>query len=457
MPTIRRRPSARIEKLSSVVLALVAGLCGAGALYALHRIGWGDGRALALYAGVPGALGLGFAAGLLFGAPARLGLIATAFTGLVGVYGAELYLTLGERETGQSRQVPAGWDARSLAEVVEALRASGEAAYPAGFGRTLLAAEATGRLVSRVRLDGREALPLGGVSNATTVACNEAGQYLVYRSDERGFHNPPGLWARAPLEVAALGDSFTHGACVASDRNMVAGVRTRFPLTLNLGMGGNGPLMMLAGIKEYLVEMRPRVVLWFYFEGNDLTKDLWQERASDLLMAYLQPDFRQGLGARQAEIDRALDAVAASELESAREHQTPTGAPPARAVAIADVVLLRALRHRMGLAAGVVDLELFRRVLAEAKRAVESWDGRLHFVYLPGLERYRAPLGAFAQDMLAQRVLGVVDELGVATIDLRPTFAAEPNPEALFHGHYNEAGHRLVAAAVLAALGAPPE
>ena len=35
-----------------------------------------------------------------------------------------------------------------------------------------------------------ELLPLSGISNATTVLCNESGEYSIYQSDRYGFNNP---------------------------------------------------------------------------------------------------------------------------------------------------------------------------------------------------------------------------------------------------------------------------
>jgi lysophospholipase L1-like esterase len=120
---------------------------------------------------------------------------------------------------------------------------------------------------------------------------NENGPWVTYRSDEYGFHNPTGIWQSAPLDIAALGDSYTHGHCVPSDKNFVALIRRRFPATLNLGVSGNGPLLELATLKEYLLPLKPKIVLWFYYEGNDLS-DLQNERQSALLRRYLHDDFR---------------------------------------------------------------------------------------------------------------------------------------------------------------------
>jgi len=92
---------------------------------------------------------------------------------------------------------------------------------------------------------------------------------------DHDFHNPAGIWESKP-NIAAVGDSFAHGACVDSESNFVNRIRQRYPNTLNLGMGGNGPLLALAGIQEYLADLEPKLVLWFFFDGNDLDEVLRQ-------------------------------------------------------------------------------------------------------------------------------------------------------------------------------------
>src|SRR5262249_55402503 len=138
-----------------------------------------------------------------------------------------------------------------------------------------------------------------------TLLCNESGSYVSYESDEHGFNNPRGLWTQGSVKIVALGDSFTHGYCVADDKNFIALVRRVHPGTVNLGMAGDGPLLMLATFREYVRVVKPRVVLWFYFEGNDLA-DLVHERTSTILTRYLEDGFSQNLIDRQIEIDKAL-------------------------------------------------------------------------------------------------------------------------------------------------------
>ena len=71
-------------------------------------------------------------------------------------------------------------------------------------------------------------------------------------------------------------------------------------------MRGSGPLFALAQIKEYLPALKPKkIVLWFYYEGNDLS-DLKVEQQSRLLRRYMEDGFTQNLFDRQTDIDRAL-------------------------------------------------------------------------------------------------------------------------------------------------------
>jgi hypothetical protein len=439
----------RPGRLSAAVLIAGAATCLAVAVH-IGSIGiasfddW-----TVLYVALAAGLGILLLAGLLLKPASRAALAVSACAMLVAVLLADLYLAV----TGQQVVRPAhtAGDQRSVHDVVRDLRAEGRRAYPVLSGRTLLVRRADGALVSSIAIDGRETIPLGGIADVLTVYCNEDGSYLIYASDEHGFHNPSGLWARPRLDVAAVGDSFTHGACVPSDRNMVALIRGRFPATLNLGMAGNGPLTELAAIKEYLPKRRPRVVLWFYYEGNDVSKDLFIERKAPGLVAYLDEGFAQGLENRQPAIDAAL----ATEVEKAYE-ATPADAPaPApQAVKFLDVLLLRHLRDALGLAVGNADIPLFRRVMGEANRTVAGWGGRLYFVYLPSEARYLGLGGRIAQSGLRTRVLATVRGLGIPVIDIHVSFADSPTPRRLFQGHFTPEGYRIAAEAILARLAA---
>ena len=88
-----------------------------------------------------------------------------------------------------------------------------------------------------------------------TVHCNESGFRSVYRSDEYGFNNPPGLHGQA-VQVIVVGDSFAHGACVQPQDTFAAALRRLGTSTLSLGMDGSGPLLQLAILTEYAQALR---------------------------------------------------------------------------------------------------------------------------------------------------------------------------------------------------------
>ena len=345
------------------------------------------------------------------------------------------------------------FDIRSKRDIVKDFQKKGIEAVPTIIPVDLLKEQAIGNFRSVITINGDEALPLGGISNKTTVLCNESGQYQSYESDEHGFHNPRGIWSVNRIDVVAVGDSFTQGHCVSSDRNFVALIRNQYPNTLNLGMNGQGPLITFATFKEYAQPLKPKVVLWFFWEGNDIA-DLDTERKSPLLRRYLESDFSQSLTQRQRDIDDALASYI--ELEYA------TVSAKAKSIInwkaghfLRGLITLSDLRQRIGLAwSNSSDLELdfdvLHRALKEARQLVEAWGGKLYFVYLPEHWRYANP--SYAEDF-HDRVVLLVENLDIPLIDVHRVFQAQPDPLALFPfrrmGHYNEAGHKIVADSVV--------
>jgi hypothetical protein len=76
----------------------------------------------------------------------------------------------------------------------------------------------------------------------------------------------------------------------------------------------------------------------------------------------------------------------------------------------------------------------------------------MHFVYLADLHNLHG-----AEHPARRAILATVRELGLPLIDVQPAFAAVPDPMTLRYNaesHCNEAGYRLIADTVLAAL--PP-
>ncbi|MBF0130654.1 MAG: hypothetical protein HQL33_11740 [Alphaproteobacteria bacterium] len=385
----------------------------------------------------------------------RLNFVATVLLSVGVVYVFELGLQLGWFAAPARYGFGQGdgtFDKRSVGQVVAEGRAQGKPLFPSVFPFSLFSYRPDGTTGSALG----DLLPLGGVSGVTTVSCNETGSFLIYESDAHGFHNPKGSWDGRPVDLMAVGDSFTQGHCVASDRNFVARIRARHPRTVSVGMAGNGPLLMLASLREYLPLLKPKVVLWFYYEENDISDDLPVESTAPVLTRYLaEPGFTQNLGARQEEIDTRIGAW----LDRLGTEAPSAVNPPPRlgtfgSLVLSDLLLLRSTRNILNVQfkPDAAFVRLFDDILARAKAEVEARGGRLVFVNLPGKRRFANAIGAWFQDIRRERVFVLLKRQGIPVIDTVPVFSAHPDPQSLFHFHYTEDGNERVASAVLSRL-----
>jgi len=486
--TNNHRPDV-ITRAANLVLSISAGLCFLLFLLMIGRHGWS--WQYVLFLALAGIL----AGSLRFPGPIKVNLTLVLYSLMVCGYLAEAVLALnpvsqqlsffgagwlpkafGENAGMTKMQVESArkqhveFDVRSRLSVIMDLRRDGRDAWPSVPATALYKDWQHGSSLPVITIEGVGVMPLGGIANKRTVYCNENGTHTIYDADEHGFHNPGGQWTASEHSLAAVGDSFVQGACVPTDKNFVALLRQRFPKTLNVGRGGNGPLSELASIKEYVSIVKPSLVFWFYFEENDLIEDFPIELRNPILREYVKEGFSQGLIGKQAAIDQALiahiDAVQKTQGVAGRMWSNLTE-PRSLDEIIGQLeqrVKLSSLREtitgligRESTQPGEHDLQVhppvseetihrFRDVLAEAQRSIQAWGGTLVFVYLPQWERY-ADVEYASKDRTA--VLATARSLSLPIIDMHPVFAAHPDPVGLFpfreRGHYTEEGHRIVA------------
>lgn len=421
-------------------------------------------QAILLYVGAPAAAGIVLFLCLRLQPLRKLKFVLSLASSVFAIYGAEYFLariathldSLTAERVERARTLGVRFDSRSRIEVIEEFEKRKVAAVPAVTPFLLLNRAPGGELRSAVGHQETELLPLGGISQRPTVFCNELGEYVVYKSDEHGFNNPLSIWSSDRLDVAIVGDSNAHGACVEPERSFVGLIRNQITKTLTLGGNGNGPLLMLASLREYLPRLSPKYVLWFHCEGNDLG-DLIREKNSPLLIRYLRTEFTQGLRGRQDAIDRVLQDFVD------RERRAVKGG-----LSLSETLKLTRLRQSMGLVYGSArnapapiqpnpgDFDLFREILLRADRTASSWKGKLMFVYLPAWDRYNSHDAQSTKDR--EKVLNIVRQLQIPIIDIHEAFQNSKDPLAFFpfryNGHYNHAGQELVANRVLESINA---
>lgn len=407
----------------------------------------------------------------------KLRLLAIALTGSLSIillWGGELVLELGRTDPGIAAMQSAAaagrpFDPRSRTKVVTDLRAKGVSAVPRLVPAAMLEEQEDGVQQSILEVDGAEFLPLAGISNETTVLCNETGRYAIYESDEHGFRNPAGSWTAQPVDLLLIGDSFTIGECVAPGETIADRLRADWPGTVNLGYSGHSPLLELATLVEYGRTLKPRITLWFYFENDDAWFDLGRSRNSPLLMRYLDTDFSQSLVNRQPVIDQRLRELVDDGLAQPDEAGPYQRSRDSRRSSSRQVLdFLKLVRTRSELARlqdaptpspSEPDDPLLEAILRRARDHVASWQGELFVVFLPGVWHFdsKSTAPSWARRGLRDVVARRAESLNLRFLDLKEVLENHSDPLSLysFRGesrlgspHMNAAGYALTAEAV---------
>lgn len=287
----------------------------------------------------------------------------------------------------------------------------------------------------------------------------EVGREVTYRVDGHGFRNPEDL---TQAEIVFVGDSYTEAAQVDAADTFVAGVGARLGRSVaNLGRGAYGPQQERIVLERHAASYAPKVVVWQFFDGNDLVDAeqyaRWQaEDASGAVPAlrrYLDNSFFRPwleVTRRSKRGDFAhltLDDGAEIPLSlrySWKPNQQVERASGMEATAAALRQGVSYCRER-GIQVLVVVVPVMARVLRD----------RIRFDDLADAARYTPdepePLRDFASGLAA-----VCAELDVPCLDLHGVFAASPQKDGVFiprDEHFDVRGHELAAAAIAAALG----
>lgn len=309
--------------------------------------------------------------------------------------------------------------------------------------------------------DNKRLYPLGGVSKRTTIYCNESGERVIYKSDKYGFRNTSQAWNLKDKVWVVIGDSFAHGACVKDGEHSAARVQSLKPgySIINLGIGGSGPLIELAILKEYAVSLKPEVIMWFYFEGNDLVQNLDYELTSSLLKNYLRPTYTQKLLIRQDEIDKTLMSYVESII---KQKQSGIVSRLETLVQSSRILRLLNLRRFVGIDNKVWDPEVerlivpgeFMAILKQAQAAALQWGGEIYFVYVPEYSRYLLENKNDLTFRSRGQVLDLVSSLGIPVIDIhKEVFENHSDSLSLFprrsEPHYTPEGYKLMGDALV--------
>ncbi len=291
----------------------------------------------------------------------------------------------------------------------------------------------------------KKIFPLSGLSNRTTIYCNENGYYSVYKSDRYGFNNDDDVWNKKKINTLLIGDSFTHGACVNRKDSIANNLEILLKKeVINLGMGSTGPLLQLAILTEYGSLINFENLIWFYFEGNDYY-ELENELSDNILIRYFDDNsFSQNLINRNSEKDKFLEIFFKKEFLKTKQNINKN-----------ENIYFKFLKlfHLRMFAISLInyqkpDFIKINEILQKAKNIISKKNINFYVVYLPSYERYKSDHDKYENSK--KELIKISSKLNAKFVDIDKIFKSQ-DPLNFFPeggGHYNEEGYLIISEVV---------
>ena len=284
-------------------------------------------------------------------------------------------------------------------------------------------------------------IPLSGISNSKTIFCNEQGEYVAYKSDRFGFNNNDDLWNENIIDYVLIGDSFVHGQCVKKENNIASNLsKLSNSKVINLGYGGNGPLIEFAVLKEFLnFRIRPKNILFFYYEGNDLL-DLTNEMKNKILYSYLvNQNYYQGIFRNQMLTNKLANQKIKKKLnlDTYKIKKNFLSLKNYLKLSKSRSILLPRKKNTLD--------NNFKKILIKIKLLADRNGSNLFFIYLPEFARYKFNYS----NKSYKEIKTVLNDLNIPLIDVhKDLFLKVSDPLAFFpfslNGHYNSEGYKEI-------------
>ena len=89
-----------------------------------------------------------------------------------------------------------------------------------------------------------------------------------WRTDRLGFKNLEKIANKESVDIVAVGDSFTEGMGVATDKTWCSILTVNGYLTYNLGVQGYAPIQLEGSLKKYGLRLNPKYIIIGYCGGT---------------------------------------------------------------------------------------------------------------------------------------------------------------------------------------------
>ena len=277
------------------------------------------------------------------------------------------------------------------------------------------------------------------------------------RTDRDGFRNDQDL---DQADIVVIGDSYIEGILVPQDQTMPIELgKILGQSSLNLGQIWYGPQQEEVVLRRYALPRQPKVVVWCYFEGNDL-KDMNRYAANHAQWDVMAPKLHS-FKARSLTRNLALRLLS---LEGPQKHR-PLGE---RNVALLPEGQRMYFFYRNDVLSEQEKkfLPEFESILTRVWNACREQQVQLVFAYVPIKVRVYDSLVKYPPESVFQGAFRIdaVDEMrervrlissAITFVDLTPALIEASKKELTYYlddTHWTPAGHRAAAEAVAKAL-----
>lgn len=277
--------------------------------------------------------------------------------------------------------------------------------------------------------------------------------------DRQGFRNDHKI---EQASVVAIGDSFLEGTLVSGTEVLSSQLKRLLQVEVaNLGQGGYGPQQELVTLKRYGLPLKPKLVLWCFFEGNDLDDVRKYERYVRQLEKIVK---KQGSLGERSFTKNALNTLAGlaspkSQHKGLEAHRRSCKFPSGNG---AESETLYFAHEGTPLSEEeLASLDTAQNSCFQAQRLCADGDAKLVFVYIPTSFRVYCDFCEFPEDGygrqwrpndLPSRLEAWCKGQGIPYLDLTPALKGSAAKGELVYftddTHWNAKGHEVAGEAI---------
>jgi hypothetical protein len=274
--------------------------------------------------------------------------------------------------------------------------------------------------------------------------------------DSNGFRNATDLKS---ADIVVIGDSFVEGMTVPYEQIMTSILmRLRRRVVANLGQPGYGPQQELIVLKRYGLPLKPKTVVWTFYEGNDLTDVQQYERYMHQAAGGSFWSSFWGRSFTQSFLKRVQHFILPSAVKASGVVHTSDGRTTTYVFDNLSAFSAKPLGPE-----SLKALDVTRNSLEEARDICAAQGCRLVVVFIPTAFRVMQPVCSFPEESicrnwvpndLPERFRNLVQSLsgGIGYLDLTPVLkAAVKTGSAPYYpddSHWAADGHALAAKAI---------